>query len=201
MVTFTSLLFVSRKSLWTADILPHSRQIRNRFSLRLALYYLRHHLTQRDVCVSIDGAHIKTGNTVHFDIRGFLREQRCVKVDGGLRRWQGIYRGEEFAPSLLVDSLPGSGDVQIALPDGKTLYVESKKSRPGPPSQEYSLMREAIGQLMTGCPMDETILPAVAVPRTKKSLELAQRWSALAQIQKVGIRFLLVGEDGSISMF
>ena len=121
-------------------------------SLRLALYYLRRRLTRREVRVSIDGAHIKTGNTVHFDIRGFLSEQGCTKADGDLHRWQGGYRSGQFAPALLVDSLPGAGDVRIALPDGRTLYVESKKSRPGPPSHEYSLMREAIGQLMTGCP-------------------------------------------------
>lgn len=50
-------------------------------------------------------------------------------------------------------------------------------------------MREAIGQLMTSCSMNENTIPVVAVPYTKKSLELAERWSKLEQIQKVGNKF------------
>ena len=45
---------------------------------------------------------------------------------------------------------------------------------------------------------DHNTIPAVAVPYTKKSLELAERWSKLEQIQKVGIRFILVQENGNI---
>lgn len=59
-------------------------------------------------------------------------------------------------------------------------------------------MREAIGQLMTSCFMNENTIPAVAVPYTRKSLELAKRWSKLEQIRKVGIRFILVQENGNI---
>ncbi len=33
-------------------------------SLRVALYYIRNGLTEKDVTVSIDGAHIKTGDVV-----------------------------------------------------------------------------------------------------------------------------------------
>ena len=67
-------------------------------------------------------------------------------------------------------------------------------------NSEYPLMREAIGQLMTGCPMKDNIVPTVAVPYTKKSYELAQRWSQLKQIQMVGIKFMLVREDGYIEV-
>lgn len=76
--------------------------------------------------------------------------------------------------------------------------MESKKSRQGKSGQEYPLMRGAIGQLMTSCFMDENTIPAVAVPYTKKSLELAKRWSKLEQIRKVDIRFILVQETGNI---
>lgn len=99
---------------------------------------------------------------------------------------------------IILESIPGYGDVQILLQDGKTLFVESKKSKQGKSSQEYPLMREAIGQLMTSCFMNENTVPTVAVPYTKKSLELAERWSKLEQIQKVGIRFILVQESGNI---
>ena len=55
-------------------------------------------------------------------------------------------------------------------------------------------MREAIGQLMTGCDMTEK----VAVPYSKKSVELATRWSLLPQIKMVGIVFHLGRENGEI---
>ena len=43
-------------------------------SLRLAMYYIKNHLTEHDVKVSVDGAHIKTGKALHFDIEGFLNK-------------------------------------------------------------------------------------------------------------------------------
>lgn len=167
-------------------------------SLRLAIYYLKNHLTSRDVMVSIDGAHIKTGNTVHFDIEGFLKENLCVKMDGDFGRWQGVWHLEGQKTNMILNAVPGNGDVQVVLPDGKTLFVESKKGGRGKSSQEYRLMREAIGQLMTSRFVSESTIPAVAVPYAKKSLELAERWSKLEQIQRAGIRFLLVQEDGNI---
>ena len=42
--------------------------------LRIALYYLKNHLTDEDIYVSIDGAYVKNGNTIHFDVRIFLKE-------------------------------------------------------------------------------------------------------------------------------
>ena len=42
--------------------------------LRLALYYIKNELTTEDVSVSIDGAHVQTENTIHFDIFGFMDE-------------------------------------------------------------------------------------------------------------------------------
>lgn len=59
-------------------------------------------------------------------------------------------------------------------------------------------MREAIGQLMTGCQLDENVIPVVAVPYSEKSYELACRWSRLKQIRLVGIRFMLVYEKGKV---
>lgn len=169
-------------------------------SLYLAMYYIKNHLTEQKVRVSIDGAHIKTGQTLHFDMERFLREHLCVKTDGDFDRWQGTWCIEGHNTEMLLNSVPGYGDVQILLQDGRTLLVESKKSKPGRNGHEYSLMREAIGQLMTSCFIKENTIPAVAVPYTKKSLELAERWSKLEQIQKVGIRFILVQEDGDIRM-
>lgn len=170
-------------------------------SLRVALYYIKNQLTNQDVKVSLDGAHIKTGDTVHFDIYGFLRVQGCYKVSGINDSWQGIYALEEYEPRIIISSTPGVGDVNIITKDGMCLYVESKKGKEKNRSNsEYPLMREAIGQLMTGCQLNEKVIPVVAVPYSEKSYELACRWSKLKQIQLVGIKFMLVYNDDSVDV-
>lgn len=167
-------------------------------SLYIALYYIRNGLTDKDVHVSIDGAHVKTGETIHFDILKFYSEQGFLKLDDDTDRWQGKYAVEGFNPNVIVCSTPGVGDVKIETKDGKTILVESKKGKKDKKGQEYPLMREAIGQLMTGSELDESIVPVVAVPYTEKSFQLAERWSKLSQIRNVGIKFFLVQEDGNI---
>ena len=101
---------------------------------------------------------------MHFDIKGFLSENHCEKTDGDFDRWQGQYCITGQKAKIIIESIPGYGDVQILLQNGKTLFVESKKSKHGKSSQEYPLMREAIGQLMTSSFMNEQTIPAVAVP-------------------------------------
>lgn len=59
-------------------------------------------------------------------------------------------------------------------------------------------MREAIGQLMTGCELTDKIIPAVAVPYAERSMALALKWSAYSQIKAIGLQFLLVHENGGI---
>jgi len=168
-------------------------------SLCVALYYIKNQLTNEDVKVSLDGAHVKIKDTVYFDIYGFLSKNLCRKVDGTIDSWQGTYEVEGYKPKLIISSTPGIGDVNIVSLDAKHIYVESKKGKDKNRSNsEYPLMREAIGQLMTGCQLDEQLIPVVAVPYSEKSHELAHRWSQLKQIQMVGIKFMLVHDDGTI---
>ena len=169
-------------------------------SLRVALHFIMNDLTKENVKVSLDGAHIKTGNQVHFDIFKFLSDNQCQKLDANAERWQGLYKVQDFPEKLEIVSTPGIGDVNITLPDNKVLYVESKKGRADKKGQEYPLMREAIGQLMTGPEITDGIVPVVAVPFSDKSYELAIKWSKLEQIQSVGIKFFLVKEDGKITL-
>lgn len=168
-------------------------------SLSVALYYIKKGLTKEDVRVSLDGAHIKTGDTIHFGIHGYLSAHNCYKVSGAVDSWQGMYEVDGYQQRVIISSTPGVGDVNITTADGKHLYVESKKGKEKNRSNsEYTLMREAIGQLMTGCQLDENIVPVVAVPYTEKSHELARRWSQLKQIQMVGIKFMLVHDNGLV---
>ena len=165
-------------------------------SLRIAMRYIQEGKTSADVTVSIDGAHIKTKDTIHFDLVKFMRENGYLKCDDGAR-WQGIYKASENAPRIIVSSKPGSGEVTIHLKDGKMLYIESKKFKCGS-GGEYPAMREAIGQLMTGCPDDGNVIPVAAVPHSAKSEELARGWSCSRRICNAGIRFLLVSDGGDI---
>lgn len=170
-------------------------------SLSVALYYITNGLTNDDVRISLDGAHIKTGDTIHFDIYGFLSTHKCQKVSGAIDSWQGVYEVEGYKQKLLISSSPGIGDVNITTVDGKRLYVESKKGKEKNRSNsEYPLMREAIGQLMTGCQLEDNVVPVVAVPYSEKSYELACRWSQLKQIRLVGIKFMLVRETGDVEL-
>lgn len=166
--------------------------------LCLAMHYIKNGLTKEVVTVSIDGAHIKTGNTVRFDIFSFLREKGFRKLDNEPARWQGEYSFCECDSHVIISSTPGIGDVNIKLTNGSVIYAECKKGKNDKCGQEYSLMREAIGQLMTGCDYKNNVIPMVAVPYTDKAKELAERWSKLTQIKNLGIKFALICEDGDV---
>jgi len=98
-------------------------------SLWIALNYIKNNHTDQDVKVSIDGAHIKTGNTIHFDIWKFINEHEMSKADGNLERWQGEYVVYGHQSRIIISSVPGIGDVNIILRDGSELYIESKKGK------------------------------------------------------------------------
>lgn len=166
--------------------------------LYLAMYYIKNNFTKDNVNVSIDGAHVKTGNTVHFDIFNFLNDEGFRKIDANLERWQGEYSLGGNDSHIIISSTPGIGDVNIKHIDGSIIYVECKKGNKNKRGQEYPLMREAIGQLMTGCDFTDGVIPMVGVPYTDKSKELAERWSKLTQIKNLGIKFALVCEDGNV---
>ena len=98
--------------------------------------------------------------------------------------------------------MPGQGDVVARLSTGRTLRVECKK---GPlsrskSSQEYPLLREAIGQLMTVERVEPTDILAVAVPDSPKFNELASRWRNAPLIRRLGLQILTVSRDkGAVS--
>lgn len=167
-------------------------------SLYIALYFIRNELTDEDIDVSVDGAHVKTKDTVHFDINGFYKEHGLVKMDEETDKWQGVYKVDGYKARIHISSVPGTGDIRIQSKNGKTIIVESKKGKNNKKGMEYPLMREAIGQLMTGGNIDDTIEPVVAVPYTEKSFALASKWVSLPQMKNVGIKFFLVQEDGSL---
>ena len=169
-------------------------------SLRLAFHLIERGLAASDVQVAIDGAQVKTADTIHFGISEFLRglEWHKSATDD---IWQGTYADAQRKPKVVIHSTPGRGDVVATLIDGRTLRVESKK---GPlvgskSSQEYPLLREALGQLLTMESVGERDLLAVAVPSSPKFEDLARRWRQAPLVSRFGIRILTVGRDNQVS--
>lgn len=167
-------------------------------SLRIAIYYIANNLTSEDVIVSLDGAHIKTKDTVHFEIFDFMTAQGFKKVNEDYSRWQGEYINERYSQKIIVIAKSGVGDIRITLNDGKILFIESKKGVNKKGNPEYPLLREAIGQLVTNENYSENMISAVAVPCCEKNLSLAEKWSKLPLMKMLKIQFILVKEDGTI---
>lgn len=169
-------------------------------SLYVALYFIRNGLTEKPVEVSIDGAHVKIKGNVHFDIQKFFDDHEFIKLDPNEGKWQGEYKVGQYDVHIIVHSNHGNGDVKIYTLDGKTMIVESKKGKENKSGQEYQLMHEAIGQLLTSPEFGDTIEYVVAVPFTEKSKKLADQWSRFPRIKNAGIKFFLVKEDGNLEI-
>lgn len=171
-------------------------------SLRLAFWLAEGGLVSERVDVAIDGAQVQTRATVHFDLPGFLSNAGWAEEDpsGG---WQGTYRRPGLPVVLNIHSSPGKGDVVAKLALGGTLRAECKK---GPlsrsrSSQEYPLIREALGQLLTVTEVGEQDVLAVAVPHSDKFAELASRWRKAPLVERFGIRILTVDRTGNVHGF
>jgi uracil-DNA glycosylase len=178
---------------------PSEKMSEAEVSLRVAFYLLERDLVQSDVEIAIDGAQIKTGGTIHFAIGEFLAQHGCLSVSPNTM-WQGSYSWKDYPFSIKIHSNPGKGDVVARLRSGHTLHVESKK---GPlmrsiSSQEYLLLREAIGQLMTTGECSPDDLLAVAVPASPKFAELTERWRKAPLISRLGIRLLTVDRNNQV---
>lgn len=172
-------------------------------SLSIAKYYIETEQAVDDVRVALDGAQIKTGDTVHFELNEFVSRIGFYKDCACDDKWQGRYISDQYQKGIIIHSHPGEGDVVIHLDSGRTLFIESKgfPTDGNKSSMEYPRMREAIGQLMT-CPIfAEKKDLAVGVPDSPRSHELAETWSKLHQIQRIGIKFLLVDKTGKVSCF
>src|SRR5690554_6201279 len=95
-------------------------------SLRLAIFLIENELASSNVSVAIDGAQIRTGNILHFDIDEFFRGN-CIKKVTSNPGWQGTYQFESYNRFIEVHPRPGQDDVVATLTSGDVLRVESKK--------------------------------------------------------------------------
>lgn len=171
-------------------------------SLRLAFWLLDRSIASGLVEVAIDGAQLQVLDTVHFDLTGFMARCGWAKQGSG-SAWQCDWINSGKSSSIRIHSNSGRGDVVARLNSGETLRVECKK---GPlvrshSSQEYPLLREALGQLLTVGEVRDGDLLAVAVPHSPKFQELAQRWRRAPLINRFGIHILTVDQAGRVFGF
>ncbi len=90
-------------------------------SLYIALYFIKNELTDKNVHVSIDGAHVKTKNTIHFEIEDFYLKNGFKKLDTECDKWQGEFAIEGYDAHIIVTSKSGIGDVVIETKDDSTI--------------------------------------------------------------------------------
>lgn len=171
-------------------------------SLRLAFFLIEKEHAASDVSVAIDGAQVRTKEIIRFPIVGFLvwNGWKQIEVESD---WRGTYANPRWNRCINVHSRPGRGDVVAKLASGQTLRAECKKGtlERSKSSQEYPLIREALGQLLTVEEVGERDILAVGVPSSEKFDELATRWREAPLIKRFDIQILTVDRKNNVNGF
>lgn len=170
-------------------------------SLRLAFGLIASGKVSSQIEVAIDGAQVRTGNTIHFPIVEFLTHYGWRLINHRTdHQWRGLWENKRTPIKLSVHSSSGQGDVVAELSCGRTLRVESKKGtlQRSKSSSEYPLMREALGQLLTVEEASETDVLAIAVPASEKFEQLAAAWRNRPLIKQSGIAIATIDRSNKI---
>ena len=128
--------------------LPVDRMPEAEVALRLAEFILSLPASGAMASVAIDGASIKVGDAVVFDIGRFMAAtgwQPVKEAQVGRNAWTGAYRRGD--KTIRVHSRPGEGDV-VATVDGRRIVAKCRKGplvrKPG--RSEHSLLTTALGR-------------------------------------------------------
>ncbi|MDF2766737.1 MAG: hypothetical protein K0S81_3732 [Rhodospirillales bacterium] len=180
--------------------LPDDRMPEAEVALRLAEFILSLPNSGAMASVAIDGASIKVGDAVIFDIGRFMAGtgwEQTKEPQVGRNAWTGAYRRGD--KTIRVHSRPGEGDV-VATVEGRRIVAECKKGplvrKPGSP--EYPLLTTALGQALLFHVAADDIVVA-AVPDTPVFRKLAETWRSRPLVRRAGIRIALVARDGAVS--
>jgi hypothetical protein len=169
-------------------------------ALRLADFILLLPGSGAMASVAIDGASIKCGNAIVFDIGRFMAGtgwEQIKEPQVGRSTWTGAYRRGD--KTIQVHSPPGEGNV-VARVSGRRMIVECKKGplvrKPGSP--EYLLLTTALGQALPfDVPANDIVV--VAMPDTPIFRRLAETWQERPLVKRAGIRIVLVARDGAVT--
>jgi hypothetical protein len=178
-----------------ADRMPEAE-----VSLRLAEFILSLPRSGAMASVAIDGASIKVGDAVIFNIGRFMVGtgwEQIKEPQVGRNAWTGAYRRGD--KTIRVHSRRGEGEV-VAQVNGRRIIAECKKGplvrKPGSP--EYPLLTTALGQaLLFDVSADDIVV--AAVPDTPVFRKLAETWRSRPLVRRAGIQLALVHRDGTVS--
>jgi hypothetical protein len=169
-------------------------------ALRLAEFILSLPTSGAMASVAIDGAGIKVGDGVIFDIGRFMAStgwQPIKEAQVRQNAWTGAYRRDD--KTIRVHSRPGEGDV-VATVEGRRIIAECTKGplvhKPG--RVEHSLLTTALGQTLAFEVLADDIVVA-AVPDTPVFRKLAETWRRRPLVRRAGILVALVARDGAVS--
>lgn len=146
----------------------------------IAKYLIRKKMIEGSVLISLDGMHKK------------VYPQWCERIKD---------------ENIIENTNSGFGDVvatfneQFSVKIGKNkLHIECKKGSylKSKTSEEYKLMREAIGQIATVENYDSNTLYAIAIPKSDKTVKLAEDWIKRDGIKKLGIKILLIDDKDNV---
>jgi hypothetical protein len=169
-------------------------------ALRLATFILSLPHSGAMASVAIDGASIKVGDAIVFDIGRFMAgtgwEQIREPQVGRNARTGAYRRGDK---TIRVHSRPGEGDVVATIYD-RRIVARCKKGtlvrKPGSP--ESALLTAALGQaLLFDVSADDIVV--AAVPDTPVFRKLAETWRSRPLVRRASIRIALVARDGAVS--
>src|SRR5918993_3511604 len=156
-------------------------------ALRLAEFILSLPGSGTMASVAIDGASIKVGDAVIFDIGRFMAGtgwEQTKKPQVGRNAWTGTYRRGD--KTIRVHSRPGEGNV-VATIDGRRIVAQCTKGplarKPG--RAEHSLLTIALGEALLFDISGDDIVVA-AVPDTPVFRMLAETWRRRPLVRRAG---------------
>ena len=180
--------------------LPLDRMPEAEVALRLAVFILSLPGSGTMASVAIDGASIKVGDGVIFDIGRFMATtgwQPIKEAQAGRTTGTGAYRRGD--KTIRVHSRPGEGDV-VATVDGRRIIAKCSKGplarKPG--RSEHSLLTTALGEALLFDIAAADVVVA-AVPDTPVFRTLAETWRRRPLVRRVSIRIALVARDGAVT--
>lgn len=158
----------------------------------------------------------KTEAEVIIGIAQYLIKEKMIEgsvqisLDGMHKKVYPKWKEKINGANIKENKNPGYGDVVASFNKTfankigkKELFIECKKGSysNSETSEEYKLMREAIGQIATIQNYDPDTLYAIAVPKSKRTSKLAEEWMKSEGIRKLGIKILLIDENDNVSGF
>lgn len=168
-------------------------------SLSLAIWLIEQDIANGDVSVAIDGAMVRVHGKQIFDPAAFLSEKGWRQAEI-TEKWTGTFRHPDQDHQIVIHSRPGEGDVVARMSNRGRFIAECKKGfmEPSKGGQEYRLIREALGQILTMEDIRDNDVLAIAIGAGVKSSTLARKWRRAALVKKAGIRILTVDLDGNV---